>query len=134
MFGSLDISTSALVAQRTRLDAIASNIANKDTIYDAEGNYSPFRRRIAMFAQGDPTSGSKNGVHVKEIMLDPSPLKKKWDPDHPNADKDGIVYMPNVQPATEMINAIEASRAYEANITAAEATKQMLQASLRLLG
>lgn len=134
MFGSLDISTSALVAQRTRLDAIASNIANKDTIYDADGNYSPFRRRIAMFAQGDPTSGSKNGVHVKEIMLDPSPLTKKYDPDHPNADKDGYLYMPNVQPATEMINAIEASRAYEANITAAEATKQMLQASLRLLG
>lgn len=134
MFGSLDVSTSALVAQRTRMDAIASNIANKDTIYDAQGNYSPFRRRIAMFSQGDPTSGSKNGVHVKEITLDDAPFRMKHDPTHPNADSDGNIYLPNIDTSVEMINAIEASRAYEANITATDATKQMLQASLRLLG
>ena len=74
MFGSLDISASALVAQRGRLNTISSNLANSNAIYDADGNYAPFRRRIAVFAPGDPASGSEQGVHLKEILLDQSPL------------------------------------------------------------
>lgn len=133
MFGSLDISTSAMVAQRTRLEVISANIANANSIYDAEGNYAPFRRRMAIFAQGDPTTGRDEGVHVRDIQLDDSEFRKRLEPDHPHADEDGYVYYPNVDSTVEKINALEASRAYEANVTAAEATKSMIQSSLRLL-
>jgi len=133
MFGSLDISTSALVAQRTRLETTAANLANKDAIYDAQGRYAPYRRRIPIFATGDPSTGTREGVHVKEILLDPSPFTKRFDPGHPHADAQGYVMYPNVDSAMEMVNALEASRAYEANVTAVEATKSMIQTSLRLL-
>ncbi len=133
MFGSLDISTSALVAERTRMDAISANIAGRFALEDAEGNYAPFRRRMAIFASGDPSSGSTDGVHVREIAIDQSALRKVYDPGHKFADRDGYVGYPNIDPAIEMVNALEASRAYEANITAAEATKAMMQGALRLL-
>ena len=133
MFGSLDISASALVAQRTRLETIAANLANKDAIYDAQGNYAPYRRRVPVFAQGDPSTDSKLGVHVQKLLFDPSPFRKVYDPGHPNADGQGYVNFPNVDSTMEMVNALEASRAYEANVTAAEATKSMIQSSLRLL-
>ncbi len=133
MFGSLDISTSGLIAQRTRLEVTAANLANKDAIYDAQGRYAPFRRRVAVFAQGDPATGTPEGVHVQKILFDPSPFRKAYEPGHPNADQDGYVQYPNIDSAVEMVNALEASRAYEANVTAAEATKSMLQTSLRLL-
>ena len=134
MFGSLDTSASALVAQRTRLEAIAANLANMNSIYDADGNVNPFRRRITVLAPGDPATGSEHGVHVSKIMLDASPFRKEWDPGHPaDVDGDGYVEYPNIDPTTETINAIEAQRAYQANITAAEATKQMIQATLRLV-
>jgi flagellar basal-body rod protein FlgC len=133
MFGSLDISTSALVAQRTRLDVIAANLANRYTTHDAKGNYAPYRRRIAVFAPGDPESGSSSGVHVSEIRLDKSDFRKVLEPGNPDADKNGFVNYPNIDPSIEMISALEASRAYEANITAAEATKSMMNSALRLL-
>jgi flagellar basal-body rod protein FlgC len=133
MFGALDISTSALVAQRVRLNTINANIANQNAIEGPDGSYSPYRRRVPIFATGDPASGSKLGVHVREIELDPSPLRKVHDPGHKFADADGYVKYPNIESANELINALEAARAYEANITAAEATKSMIQSSLRLL-
>jgi flagellar basal-body rod protein FlgC len=134
MFGALDISTSALAAQRTRLDTISGNLANQHTAFDADGNYAPYRRRIPVFAAGDPSSGSELGVHVREIMTDDAPFRKvEVGRGHPLADEEGFMKMPNVDPTVEMINAIEASRAYEANITAAETTKSMMNASLRLL-
>lgn len=133
MFGALDISTSALVAQRIRLEVISANLANRDAIYDAQGNYNPYRRRIPIFAPGDPVSGRPEGVHVARIDIDRSEFRKVFDPGHPAADADGYVSYPNIDPAMEMVNALEAARAYEANITAAEATKAMIQSSLRLL-
>ena len=133
MFGALDISTSALVAQRTRLNTISANLANRFSVEDAEGNYAPYRRRVPIFAAGDPATGAAEGTHVKDILLDPAPLRRVYEPGHPYADADGYVKYPNVDPAIELVNALEASRAYEANITAAEATKSMLQAGLRLL-
>ena len=132
MFGALDTSTSGLVAQRTRMNVIASNLANANTIYDADGNYSPFQRRLAVLTAGDGKGGDA-GVHVREIQLDESPFRKKYEPGHPEADDNGYVDYPNVSTVIEQVNALEASRAYEANITAAEATKSMMQASLRLL-
>ncbi|MCE9592229.1 MAG: flagellar basal body rod protein FlgC [Planctomycetes bacterium] len=133
MFGSLDISISALVAQRQRMETISANIANADAITDAKGNYNPFRRRIAVFAQGDPATGSDRGVHLQDIQLDQSPLRKVFDPSSRFADADGYVGMPNVDVVTEQINAMEAQRAYEANITMAETTKSMMSSVLRLM-
>ena len=133
MFGVLDISASALTAQRTRLNVIAANMANQNTTHDADGNYAPFRRRIAILATGDPTTGSSQGVPVQEIQMDPAPFRKAYEPGNPDADSEGYVNYPNIDPAMEMINALEASRAYEANITVAEATKGMLNAALQLL-
>ena len=133
MFGALDISTSALVAQRIRLETISANLANRNSIYNADGQYEPYRRRIPIFAPGDPATGNDKGVHVAKIDFATGPLRKVHDPTHPDADRDGYVGYPNIDPAMEMINALEASRAYEANITAAEATKNMMQTALRLL-
>ena len=136
MFGVLDISTSALVANRQRLEIAAANLANKDSVTDANGNYSPYRRRIPIFAPGDPTSGSDKGVHLQKVAFDREPLR--WievGPDHPLAKhaKNGVLGVPNIDSTSEMIDALEASRSYEANITAAEATKSMIQTSMRLL-
>ncbi len=133
MFGVLDVSTSGLVAQRVRMQTIAANMANQDAIFDAKGNYAPYRRRIPIFAHGDPATGNSEGVHVQKILFDPAPFKRVYEPGNPVADEQGYVDYPNIDPAMEMVNALEASRAYEANITTAEATKSMLQSSLRLL-
>jgi flagellar basal-body rod protein FlgC len=134
MFGVLDISASGLVAQRTRLDVISANLASKDAIVDAAtGQYAPYRRRIPVFAPGDPASGNPLGVHVQKIALDSAPLQPRYEPGSPYADGQGNVYYPNVDPSMELVNGLEAMRAYEANITAAEATKQMIQGTLRLL-
>jgi flagellar basal-body rod protein FlgC len=133
MFGALDTSASALVAQRVRLETVAANMANMNSIYDADGNVNPYRRRFTVFAPGDPATGSDRGVHVREIALDQSDFRMRYEPGHPAANAEGYVAYPNVDSTIETINAIEAYRAYEANVTAAEATKQLIQSSLRLL-
>jgi flagellar basal-body rod protein FlgC len=138
MFGSLDISTSALVAQRTHLDTIAGNLAGMYTTRDAAGNPNPYRRRVAVMAPGDaPGGGSGPGVHVGAIVEDPSPFRMVHDPGHPDAlrggPQSGYVRMPNVDYSTEMVNAMYAARVYEANVSAIEITKSMAAASLRLL-
>ena len=132
MFGALDISTSGLVAQRTWLDTIAGNIANAQTTRRADGQPGPYLRQVALLASGDGHGGP--GVHVQGIVEDMlgKPREVK-DPGHPDADKNGIVRYPNVDPATEMVNAMVAVRAYEANVTAMEATKSMITSTLRLL-
>ena len=133
MFGSLDISASALVAQRTRLETISANIAGAQAVEDAHGSYAPFKKRIAVFAQGDPTSGSPNGVHVSEILEQPK-YTERYEPDNKFADPNtGMVKYPDISPEVEVINAMAAFRAYEANVTAAQATKSMIQTSLRLI-
>ena len=133
MFGSLDVSASALIAQRTRLETITANIAGAQAIEDAGGSYAPFQRRIAIFAQGDPATGRSEGVHVREILKQ-SAFKDVYEPGNIYADPaTGMVKYPDISPEVEIINAMAAARAYEANITAAEATKSMMQASLRLL-
>ena len=139
MYGALDTSTSALTAYRTQLDVIAGNIAMKDAVrYDENGEVIPFRRRVALFAPGDPTSGdAERGVHVRAIVEDPHPFGLRWDPEHPHAiksgDQAGYVRVSNVDYHTEMVNAMVAARAYEANVTVMEITKSMQASSLRLL-
>ena len=133
MYGFLDISTSALIAQRTRMDVISANIANQTSIFNEDGEYEPYRRRTVLFGEGDPDRGSKLGVHVAEIEIDQGPLQKKYQPGSPYADGDGYVLYPNVNSVTETMNAMEAARSYEANITAIEATKAMMNAALRII-
>lgn len=133
MFDALDISSSALTAQWTRLDTIAGNVANINTTRNTQGQPVPYRRRFAVFAPGQETDPRQPGVHVQKIGQDSSPFRKVHEPSHPDADKQGYVSYPNVDLAVEYVNALEASRAYEANVTVMEVTKSMINASLRLL-
>ena len=142
MYGSLDVSVSGMVAQRTRLAVISSNIAHANTVLDAQGNINPYKRREIMFAPGDPSAKNPHaralGVHVKAIEANPDAVKLKWDPDNRLAYRDGpmrgYVPTPDIDPTLERVNAMEASRAYEANVAAADVTKQMMAQALRLLG
>lgn len=133
MYGSLDISTSGLIANRIRLEAISANIAGKDAILNEKGEYEPFRRRMVMLASGDPARHSDEGVHVASIELYQGALRMEYEPDSPFANADGYVGYPNIDIVVEQMNAMEAQRSYEANITAIEATKSMISVALQLL-
>lgn len=134
MYGSLDISVSGMVAQRTRLETVATNIANADAILDENGEPNPFQRRIAHLAPaGDARRGELGGVRVAAIDLDDSEFRLDYDPGNPYADERGYVRYPNVDPTIEQVNGMLALRAYEANVAAAETTKTMMAQSLRLI-
>ena len=133
LFGALDISSSGLVAQRQRMTAIAGNIANIETLLNADGDYEPYRRRIPVFSPGDPDRGAARGVHLSELRLDDGPLQMRYEPDSPWANEQGYVGYPDISLVIEQMNALEASRAYEANITVAEATKSMYSLALEIL-
>ncbi len=138
MFSTLDISTSALVAQRTNLDVIAGNIAMKDVTRDEQGNPNPYRRRVALFAPGDARHGGQGaGVRVAKIAEDPTPFGLRWDPSHVDAiaagKEKGYVRVSNVDYHTEMVNAMVAARAYEANVTVAEMVKKMAATTISLI-
>ena len=133
MFDALDISSSALQAQRTRLDTIAANVANMNTTHDVNGKAIPYRRKFTVFAPGQPGNKSAPGVHVEAIRGDRSAFRQVHQPGHPDADKNGNVLYPNMDLAVEMVDAMEASRAYEANVTTMEVTKSMMNATLRLI-
>ena len=132
MFGAFDISTSALGAQRIRLDTIASNIANVDTVLGPDGTPAPYRRRFPIF-QAQPTAEGGMGVGVTAVEEDSGDFIPKYEPGNPAANAKGIVLYPNVNLSTEYVNALDTTRAYEANITAIETTKSMMASTLRLL-
>lgn len=133
MFDILDMGASGLTAQRIRMDTIAGNIANVNTTHDASGKVNPYRRRFVVFAPGQAGDPSKPGVHVQDIGQDQSSLTRKFEPGNPDADRDGYVQYPNVDLSIEFVNAMEASRAYEANVTMMETAKSMIGSDLRLL-
>ncbi len=142
-FGALDISASALTAQRLRMDTISQNIANATTTRTENG--TPYRRRLVVFeetSQGMPFSEYlsassrerylSKGVKVSRIVEDTSPFKRVYDPGHPDADNEGYVEMPNVDVVTEMVNMISATRAYEANVTTINTTKNLAMKALEI--
>lgn len=136
MLRAIDISTSGLVAQRHRMNTIAGNIANANSTRDADGNRAPYQRRFVTFneqrrTQGPPSGGV--GVDFRVEVDAASPPRRVFQPGHPDADRDGYVSFPNINLVTEFVNALEASRAYEANIAALETTKQMAHLALRIL-
>ncbi len=133
-FTAIKISGSALNAQRYRLNIISSNLANAQTTRTPQGG--PYRRQDVVFeavpvrstfddAMQEALKNSLEGVRVKEVVKDPTPFKLVYDPGHPDADKDGYVKMPNVNTVVEMVNLINATRSYEANIAAIDAAKNM---------
>ncbi|MBK8914651.1 MAG: flagellar basal body rod protein FlgC [Phycisphaerales bacterium] len=134
MMSALDISASALNAQRTRMDIIAGNIANAYSTRQEDGTIEPFRRRLVALASGAPDGGP--GVRIDEIALDESPFVERFQPGHPDARVDGpragYVRYPNVSISMEYVDALEASRAYEANVAMMNVSKGMVQQALRL--
>ena len=136
MFQSIDISTSGLVAQRQRMNTLSENIANANTTRNADGEVEPFQRRIITFAaDSDNVQRETGGVGVKyrvEIDTDSQP-RRVHNPGHPDADQDGYVSYPNINIINEFVNAMEASRAYEANVAAVEMSKQMTTLGMRIL-
>ncbi|CAA9405338.1 MAG: Flagellar basal-body rod protein FlgC [uncultured Phycisphaerae bacterium] len=133
MFDILDIGASGLQAQRTRLDTIAANIANVNTTRDAAGRPNPYRRRFVVLEPSRAGNAQAPGVRVREIKLDPSPFNRRLQPGHEDADAQGYVNYPNIDTAIEYVNALEASRAYEANISLLETSKAMINSTLRLI-
>ncbi|CDE42915.1 flagellar basal-body rod protein FlgC [Clostridium sp. CAG:411] len=140
-FGAMDISASGMTAQRLRTDIISQNIANVNTTRDENGQ--PYKRRTVVFEEKPSNSFNDylsvasssigNGVKVSAIVEDnTTPMTMVYDPSHPDADEEGYVYYPNVNTVTEMTNMIDASRAYEANITAFNATKAMTTQALQI--
>jgi len=146
IFQAMDVSASGLTSERLRLDVIANNLANANTTRTPEGG--PYMRQVAVVASrpaetrrgglgggassGDQAGLAGNGVRVLGIVRDPSPPVLKYDPSHPDADENGYVAMPNVNVVTEMVDMITATRAYEANVTALNASKQMILKALEI--
>ena len=148
MFDSMHISASGLSAERLRMDVIAMNLANANTTRGPDGQ--PFRRHEVVFRATDAAVGASGepgrardgatgdgrglkGVEAVGIVEDASPLRAVYDPQHPDADDNGYVYMPNVNPVTEMVDMMTATRAYEANVTAMNAAKNMALKALDII-
>lgn len=139
MFSSLDISTSALVAQRTRLNAVSGNIANMSSLTDETGKPNPYKARQVVF-ETDPSVGGPSGgagVRVSEIISDTSEPLYRYQPNHPLAieagEHKGYVAYPNIDLTTQMVDALESTRAYEANVGVMEITKDLSRESLTIL-
>jgi len=132
-FDSFAISASGLTAERLRLDVVANNLANAETTRTPEGG--PYRRQTVVFAQRLQRAlhGWRNaGVQVAAIVPDNSPPRVAYEPDHPDARDDGFVEYPNVNVVNEMIDMLSATRAYEANAAALQATKQLASYALEM--
>src|SRR5579872_1113972 len=135
MFRTLDVSTSGLVAQRHRMDTIAGNIANVNTTRDENGHVSPFQRRFITFmADQEKRLAEGRGVAVKfSVQVDRgAPPRKVFQPGHPDANADGLVSYPAIDLTKEFVNALEASRAYEANVATIDITKGMYGQALKI--
>ncbi|GAA0085606.1 flagellar basal body rod protein FlgC [Clostridium sp. CTA-7] len=130
LFNTMRISASGLSAERLRMDTITSNITNATTTRGKDGK--PYVRKIAVFQENLDKAKELNGVKAVGIVEDESPLRRVYDPSHPDSDKDGYVTMPNVNLLNEMADMIAASRAYEANVDTLNATKGMFTKSLEL--
>ena len=142
LFDALNVSGSGLSAERLRMDVTAENLANAQTTRGPDGQ--PYRRKeVVLQQQGGGfetaltsamgSSTPAQGVEVAAIVEDPLPNRMIYDPGHPDANGEGYVEMPNVDPVTEMVDLISASRAYEANVTAMQTAKAMFSKTLELL-
>jgi flagellar basal-body rod protein FlgC len=142
LFDAISTAASGLSAERLRMDVVAENLANAQTTRGADGQ--PYRRKVVVLQEdagsnfgatldGAMKGSSAGGVKVTQIAQDATPNRLVYDPGHPDADARGYVSMPNVQPVTEMVDLISASRGYEANVTVMQTAKQMFTKTLELL-
>ena len=143
IFDSFDISASGMTAERQRLDIASENIANSNTTRTASGE-GPYRRKMVVLQEVPSTTtsfrsrfnsllnrtASKGGVRVTEIVEDQRDLQPVYNPDHPDANEEGYVMMPNVDLVKETVDGMSATRSYEANITAFNAMKLMAQRAI----
>ena len=130
-------SASGLNAERARIEVAVSNLANSECTRSASG--TPYRRRDVVLAadgvkpfEGTLQEAGATGVKVAAVLEDQTPFKRRYEPSHPDADKDGFVALPNVEPAEEMVDMLSAARAYQANLTAINLVRDMLQRALEL--
>ena len=138
MMRSIDISTSALVAQRTRLNAVSGNIANLSTIKNERGEAEPYQARKVVFKTDDSMSvAGAAGVRVDSIEVSKSEPRYRYQPHHPLAitegERKGYVAYPDIDLTTEMVDALESTRAYEANVGVMEITKNISRETLTIL-
>ncbi|MEJ5173274.1 MAG: flagellar basal body rod protein FlgC [Hydrogenothermaceae bacterium] len=133
IFKGLEVAVSGMQAERVRIDLSASNLANVNSTRTEDGQ--PYRRKVPVFEAILDTQ-SKTPVYkvrVKEIQTDPSDFRLKYDPGNPDADQNGYVRLPNVDPLKEMVDMMSAIRSYEANLTAFNTHKDMLLKSLEII-
>lgn len=140
LFGILDVSGSALLAERQRAELVGSNMANAETTRTPEGG--PYRRQLVVFSTrpaGNRRAATSlsdlqmRGVQVESVVTDPAPPVRRYEPSHPDADVQGYVAYPAINPVEEMADLLGAVRAYELNMSAVQATKSMIQQSLEIL-
>jgi flagellar basal-body rod protein FlgC len=143
LFDAIDVAGSGLSAQRLQMDVTAGNLANAETTRGANGQ--PYQRREVVLQEAKPgsfgaalagaraASAPAAGVQVAAIVPDPAPPRRVYDPGHPDADAQGYVSLPNVNPVNEMVDLISASRSYEADVTAMQAAKTNFTQTLGLL-
>ncbi|MCM3739052.1 flagellar basal body rod protein FlgC [Oceanobacillus luteolus] len=146
IFHSMNISSSALTAQRLRMDVVSSNIANSESTrarVNENGEWEPYRRKLVSFNSDGSSFKSHfnaarnngietSGVKASVITEAQTPFKMVFNPNHPDANETGYVQMPNVDPLQEMVDLMSATRSYEANITALNASKGMLMKALEI--
>lgn len=138
----LSVSASGMSAQRTRAELLVENLANAETTRTPDGG--PYRRKDAVFTSAEQTSpfgaifqtemgAGVNGVQVSDVIEDSSEPQKRYLPGHPDADQDGYVAFPNINPAEDMADLMSASRGYDANVAAMTAVKDMILHSIDLM-
>ncbi|WP_091271121.1 flagellar basal body rod protein FlgC [Alteribacillus persepolensis] len=149
LFDGINISASALTAQRLRMDVTSANLANADATRGrlVDGEWEPYRRKMvtmspkqldfsSMLSQAKTEASAAgshgDGVQINRIVEDQTPFRQVYQPDHPDAGDDGFVEMPNVDPLKEMVNMMGATRSYEANITSMNASKNMMLKALEI--
>lgn len=138
IFQSMNISATGLTAERLRLDIVSNNIANMNTTRTPSGG--PYKRQIPIFTQKlQEIIGSNDGMRIKgagvkvnRIIEDQTPPRLQYNPEHPDANQDGYVAMPNINIVNEMVDMITATRSYEANVTAVNASKSMYLKALEI--
>jgi flagellar basal-body rod protein FlgC len=130
LFNIFNVAGSGMAAQSQRLNAVASNLANADSTTSANGQ--PYRAKQVLFSAVPMGSSDAQGVRVKAVVEDASPLKLVYDPKHPMANEQGYVSMPNVNVVDEMVNMISASRSYQNNVDVLNTSKTLLLKTLTI--
>ncbi|PJK17037.1 flagellar basal body rod protein FlgC [Chryseomicrobium excrementi] len=141
LFGGMNASASGLTVNRLRMDVVSANIANAETTRGSlvDGEWVPYRRKVVELESFEQrlhtamgTRSVTTGVTVDRIKGDKTPFQQVFDPEHPDANEAGYVLMPNVDPLKEMVDLMSATRSYEANVTAFNASKGMFMKALEI--